>query len=277
MSINVSWNALHSQRTLPDCEIRSIEALTYCHVWQFLTNIGPLRNLYELRNDIAQLIRHASSHCKSNLNGIVQAAASEALYCAVYLSLREIWRHPMSSAAAMPETKDPAQRSVPTGTLDALNFFLADVRDGLGPYLAIYLLVVRGPSHGWNEATVGLVLTIAGIVGLLSQTPAGGLIDRAKNKPRIVIAGALLVTLSSLSLPIVSGFTMVTITQSIAAAAGAIFAPAISAITLGQCRVGSACRRSCLVVRTGRRLLADGGANGRQRHRRGAAEERRHR
>ena len=25
--------------------------------------------------------------------------------------------------------------------LDALNFFLADVRDGLGPYLAIYLLL----------------------------------------------------------------------------------------------------------------------------------------
>lgn len=121
----------------------------------------------------------------------------------------------------------------PNGTLDALNFFLADVRDGLGPYLAIYLLVVRGPSHGWNEATVGLVLTIAGIVGLLSQTPAGGLIDRARNKQRIVIVAALLVTASSLSLPIVSGFTMVTITQSIAAAAGAVFAPAISGITLG--------------------------------------------
>ncbi len=132
-----------------------------------------------------------------------------------------------SGAARTPPAKTP------TGTLDALNFFLADVRDGLGPYLAIYLLVVRGPSHGWNEATVGLVLTIAGIVGLLSQTPAGGLIDRVKNKPRIVIAAALLVTASSLSLPIVSGFTMVTITQSIAAAAGAVFAPAISAITLG--------------------------------------------
>ncbi|WP_294322242.1 MFS transporter [uncultured Sphingomonas sp.] len=132
-----------------------------------------------------------------------------------------------SSPARTPSGKPPS------GTLDALNFFLADVRDGLGPYLAIYLLVVRGPSHGWNEATVGLVLTIAGIVGLLSQTPAGGLIDRARNKPRIVIIAALLVTASSLSLPIVSGFTMVTITQSIAAAAGAIFAPAISAITLG--------------------------------------------
>jgi hypothetical protein len=27
--------------------------------------------------------------------------------------------------------------------LDALNFFLADVRDGLGPYLAIYLLTEK--------------------------------------------------------------------------------------------------------------------------------------
>ncbi|MGU3391181.1 MFS transporter [Sphingomonas sp. M1A8_2b] len=123
--------------------------------------------------------------------------------------------------------------SVPNRTLDALNFFLADVRDGLGPYLAIYLLAVRGPAHGWNEATVGAVLTIAGIVGLISQTPAGSLIDRARNKPRIVMIAALLVTLSSISLPIVTGFTVVAITQSVAAVAGAVFAPAISAITLG--------------------------------------------
>lgn len=122
---------------------------------------------------------------------------------------------------------------VPTRTLDALNFFLADVRDGLGPYLAIYLIAVRGPAHGWNEATVGAILTIAGIVGLISQTPAGSLIDRAKNKPRIVMIAALLVTLSSISLPIVTGFTAVAVTQSIAAIAGAVFAPAISAITLG--------------------------------------------
>ncbi|MES3153149.1 MFS transporter [Sphingomonas faeni] len=124
-------------------------------------------------------------------------------------------------------------KSAPTKTLDALNFFLADVRDGLGPYLAIYLIAVRGPAHGWNEATVGAILTIAGIVGLISQTPAGSLIDRGKNKPRIVMIAALLVTLSSISLPIVSGFTAVAITQSIAAVAGAVFAPAISAITLG--------------------------------------------
>jgi MFS family permease len=134
---------------------------------------------------------------------------------------------------AMTTMGDDRERRVPTRTLDALNFFLADVRDGLGPYLAIYLIAVRGPAHGWNEATVGVVLTIAGIVGLLSQTPAGVLIDRTRNKPHIIMIAALLVTASSVSLPLVSGYTMVAITQSVAAAAGAVFAPAISAVTLG--------------------------------------------
>lgn len=140
----------------------------------------------------------------------------------------------MATAIAGLHGNRDAPRGKSTGTtLDALNFFLADVRDGLGPYLAIYLLAVRGPAQGWDEATVGMVLTVAGVVGLLAQTPAGGLIDRSRNKPRIVMAAALLVTLSSISLPIVSGFAAVTITQSIAAVAGAVFAPAISAITLG--------------------------------------------
>ncbi|WP_085808371.1 MFS transporter [Sphingomonas sp. TZW2008] len=117
--------------------------------------------------------------------------------------------------------------------LDALNFLLADVRDGLGPYLAIYLVAVRGPSHGWNEATAGLVMTIAGIAGLLATTPAGILVDRIHAKRAMLVAAALIVTLASLSLPFVSGFALVTIGQSLAAAAGAVFAPGIAAITLG--------------------------------------------
>ena len=71
--------------------------------------------------------------------------------------------------------------------LDGVNFFLADVRDGLGPYLAIYLLAVRGPQHGWNEATIGLVVTISGIAGLLAQIPAGAFIDRTRSKRAVVI------------------------------------------------------------------------------------------
>ncbi|MFT8243235.1 MFS transporter [Roseomonas sp. BN140053] len=139
----------------------------------------------------------------------------------------------MSAAAspALGQARRPA-RSVGWG-LDGLNFFLADVRDGLGPYLAIYLLAVRGPNQGWNEATIGLVVSLAGIVGLLAQTPAGALIDRSRNKRGIVIAAALAVTASCLALPFISDFTAVAATQSVAAVAGAVFPPALAAITLG--------------------------------------------
>jgi hypothetical protein len=39
--------------------------------------------------------------------------------------------------------------------LDWLNFLLADVQTGVGPFLAIYLA-----GYGWNEQRVGLALTV---------------------------------------------------------------------------------------------------------------------
>ena len=65
-------------------------------------------------------------------------------------------------------------------SLDSLNFFLADVRDGLGPYLAIYLLAV----HHWEPASIGMVMTLAGIAALITQTPAGALVDSTYSTPR---------------------------------------------------------------------------------------------
>ena len=114
-------------------------------------------------------------------------------------------------------------------SLDGLNFFLADVRDGLGPYLAIYLLAV----HHWEPASIGLVMTIAGIVALVAQTPAGALIDKSHSKRAIVAIAALLVTGSCLLLPFVSSFTLVALTQATSAVAASVFAPAICAISLG--------------------------------------------
>lgn len=114
-------------------------------------------------------------------------------------------------------------------SLDGLNFFLADVRDGLGPYLAIYLLAV----HHWEPASIGLVMTIAGIAALVAQTPAGALIDKSHSKRAIVAIAALLVTGSCLLLLFVSSFTLVALTQATSAVAASVFAPAICAISLG--------------------------------------------
>ena len=113
--------------------------------------------------------------------------------------------------------------------LDALNFFLADVRDGLGPYLAIYLLT----EQKWDEASIGIVMSVAALAGIFAQTPAGALIDRSTAKRALMVTAAVLVTLSCITLPLIHRFELVAATQAIAAAAGAIFAPAVAAVTLG--------------------------------------------
>jgi MFS family permease len=113
--------------------------------------------------------------------------------------------------------------------LDAANFFLADVRDGLGPYLAIYLLT----EQRWDEARIGLVMSIATIAGIVAQTPAGALVDATRSKRLVMVIAAVMVTFASLSLPLFPGFLPVAISQGIAQAAAAVFPPAIAAVSLG--------------------------------------------
>lgn len=114
-------------------------------------------------------------------------------------------------------------------SLDALNFFLADVRDGLGPYLAIYLLTVEK----WDEASIGIVLSVGGIAAIVAQTPAGALIDRTRHKLALIGAAAVAVTLASVAMPFVPGFWPVAVLQGVSGISAAIFPPAIAAVTLG--------------------------------------------
>ena len=101
--------------------------------------------------------------------------------------------------------QNPAGLPRASRALDALNFFLADVRTGLGPYLAIYLLTVRN----WNEAEIGIVMSISAIAGILAETPAGALIDTIRAKRDVVVLAALAVTAGSLLLPFLSTFLAV--------------------------------------------------------------------
>ncbi|RTM06797.1 MAG: MFS transporter, partial [Bradyrhizobiaceae bacterium] len=112
--------------------------------------------------------------------------------------------------------------------LDAANFFLADVRDGLGPYLAVYLLT----EQHWDEARIGLVMSIATIAGIVAQTPAGALVDATRAKRLVMVIAAIMVTLGSLLLPLFPSFLPVAISQGIAQAAAVVFPPAIAAVSL---------------------------------------------
>ncbi len=113
--------------------------------------------------------------------------------------------------------------------LDAANFFLADIRQGLGPYLAVYLLT----EQHWDEGHIGVVMSIATIAGIVAQTPAGAMVDATRRKRLVMIAAAAVVTLASLVLPLVPSFWPVAISQGIANAAEVVFAPALAAVSLG--------------------------------------------
>jgi MFS family permease len=112
--------------------------------------------------------------------------------------------------------------------LDWLNFLLADVQSGVGPFLAIYLA-----GYGWNEQRVGLALTIGGIAGIASQTPAGALVDRLKSKRALIAAGVVALAIGALFIAFFPSFWPVVTAQVLIGAMSSFFMPAIAAISLG--------------------------------------------
>jgi MFS family permease len=113
--------------------------------------------------------------------------------------------------------------------LDWLNFFLADVKGGLGPYIGIYLLT----EQHWNQAAIGFLATVAGIVGLVVQAPLGAFIDATYFKRGAIVVGVAILSVSAFAIAATPSFPVVLIAQTAMAVAGSIFGPAIAAITLG--------------------------------------------
>jgi MFS family permease len=121
----------------------------------------------------------------------------------------------------------PSRRSL--RGLDWLNFFLADVQTGIGPFLAIYLTATR---H-WDAARVGIVISVAGIATVAAQAPAGALIDASRYKRWLVAGGATAVGLGCLATVYVRAMVSEAGVQILIGLAAAIFPTAIAAISLG--------------------------------------------
>ena len=79
--------------------------------------------------------------------------------------------------------------------LDGINFFLAAVLAGFGPYVPAYLA-----DQKWTQTDIGLVLTVGSVAGLLSQLPGGELLDKVRSKRAVIAVGASIVILSALIL-----------------------------------------------------------------------------
>jgi predicted MFS family arabinose efflux permease len=130
-------------------------------------------------------------------------------------------------SVASQETKASPSRQTLLG-LDALNFILADVQTGVGPFLAIYLA-----GYNWNEERVGLALTVGGIAGILTQTPAGALVDSLRSKRALIGAAVAALAAGALLIAFAPSFWPVMAAQTLIGGTSSVFIPAICAISLG--------------------------------------------
>jgi MFS family permease len=112
--------------------------------------------------------------------------------------------------------------------LCALNFFMADVRDGLGPFLGVFL-----QEQNWSPSEIGLVMTIGGLVGMIATTPAGALVDKTKAKRTVMVAAALAIIVVSFVILFAPSFVVTASAQAVSGIAGAAIPAAIAGITLG--------------------------------------------
>jgi hypothetical protein len=114
-------------------------------------------------------------------------------------------------------------------SLDWLNFLLADLRGGLGPYVNVFLLTVAG----WDQATIGAVLTASGLLGIAFHAPIGALIDATRAKRALLIGGAWSLAVLSVAIVTYPKLAVVFAADVSMALLGAVFAPTVAAITLG--------------------------------------------
>jgi len=112
--------------------------------------------------------------------------------------------------------------------LGALNFFMADVRDGLGPFLGVYL-----QAKDWSPSEIGTVMTIGGLATVAATAPTGALVDKIVAKRAAMILAAVATIVVSFAILAFAGFVFTAATQAVSGIAGAIIPAAIAAITLG--------------------------------------------
>jgi MFS family permease len=142
--------------------------------------------------------------------------------------------------ARVRERLTPQQLRAPS--LDWLNFLIADVRGGLGPYVVVFLVA----EQGWTPTAAGLVSTIGGWLGLAAQVPIGAWLDRIRHKRGAMLWGLLGLSIGAVVIAIAPTFWPVLLANGAMQVVSGVFEPAVAALTVGLCM------REALTARMGR-------------------------
>lgn len=112
--------------------------------------------------------------------------------------------------------------------LDWLNFFVADVQTGFGPFVAVYLALAH-----WSQGEIGLALAIGSIAGVVSQAPGGALVDAVSAKRALIGSALAMLAASALMFALWPDFWSVAAAEILHGASTGIVRPALAALALG--------------------------------------------
>ena len=115
--------------------------------------------------------------------------------------------------------------------LQALNFCMADMQAGIGPFLGVFL-----QQRGWTSGPIGTVMTAGGVAGMIMTAPAGAFIDTTDKKRLAVVVTGICTVMASFLILLSQAGWVVTVSQIATAIAGAAIGPAVTGMTLGIVR-----------------------------------------
>lgn len=139
------------------------------------------------------------------------------------------------ATAALPDTRtsqpSDGDRRRATCWLQSLNFFMADMQAGIGPFLGVFL-----QQRGWQTGPIGTVMTLGGVAGMVMTVPAGAFIDHTDKKRWVVVITGICTVLASFLILWSQTGIVVGVSQVATAIAGAAIGPAVTGMTLGVVR-----------------------------------------
>lgn len=112
--------------------------------------------------------------------------------------------------------------------LSLLCFTLADVRDGLGPFLGIYL-----QDNNWTGDNIGIVMTIGSTAGIVFSSLMGIVADNTSRKRLLLSLLSITIAVVSFVILISHNFIAVSLSSVIQGIAAAGIAPLLTSITIG--------------------------------------------
>jgi MFS family permease len=138
--------------------------------------------------------------------------------------------------------------------LDWFNFLVANAQTGFGAFVAVYLT-----SQAWSQGQIGLMLSVGTLASIVSQVPAGAVVDALASKRLAAFSGCAAIAVSALLIGLWPVELSVYAAKILHGFASSLMSPSIAAMSLvlvGHAALGERLGRNARYAAAGSAVAA---------------------